>query len=407
MRISTFTAFETGITSLQNRQQELQASQQQLTTGKRVAVASDDPTAAARAERAIANISRMDANQRSVDSSRNILQQSEIATVDATNLMQQAREALVAAGNGSYTATDRAVVASQLKQLRGALLEAANRPDGSAGYLFGGQGASQAPFLDSPTGVQYVGTRGAIRGSEKENMPLSVDGAAAWVEAPTGNGVFETRSGANLITGAPASTSAWIDVGSVINPSQLALTAGTVYSVQFAVVGFNTTYTVLKDGVATGVTGPYTSGQSIQVDGMAVSVSGSPADGDTFEIVPSTNSQSIFNTLDKAIAVMQSSTSTSNEVTQAIAFGLRDVDASLNRMTAVRSEIGNTLNSLDGTESRFSSQKLYSQTEQSDSVDLDMVQGISKFQNQQTGYDAALKAYSMVQRLSLFQYLNG
>lgn len=407
MRISTFTAFNTGITSLQNRQQELQASQQQLTTGKRVAVASDDPTAAARAERAIANISRMDANQRSVDSSRNVLQQSEIATVDATNLMQQAREALVAAGSGSYTSTDRGVVANQLKQLRSALLEAANRPDGSGGYLFGGQGASQAPFLDSPTGVQYVGTSGAIRGSQQESMPLSVDGSAAWVQAPTGNGIFETRQGANLITGAPSSTSAWIDVGSVTNPSQLALTAGTVYSVQFSVVGFNATYTVLKDGVATGVTGPYTSGQSIQVDGMAVAVNGTPADGDTFEMVPSTNSQSIFNTLDKAIAALQSSTSTSSQVTQAVAFGLRDVDASLNRMTAVRSEIGNSLNSLDGTESRFSSQKLYSQTEQSNAVDLDMVQGISHFQNQQTGYDAALKAYSMVQRLSLFQYLNG
>jgi flagellar hook-associated protein 3 FlgL len=36
-----------------------------------------------------------------------------------------------------------------------------------------------------------------------------------------------------------------------------------------------------------------------------------------------------------------------------------------------------------------------------------MVQAISSFQNQQTGYDAALKSYSMVQRISLFQYLNG
>ena len=32
-------------------------------------------------------------------------------------------------------------------------------------------------------------------------------------------------------------------------------------------------------------------------------------------------------------------------------------------------------------------------------------QAISDFQNQQTGYDAALKTYSMVQRMSLFQYL--
>jgi len=34
-----------------------------------------------------------------------------------------------------------------------------------------------------------------------------------------------------------------------------------------------------------------------------------------------------------------------------------------------------------------------------------MVQAISDFQLQQTSYDAALRAYSMVQRLSLFQYL--
>jgi len=35
------------------------------------------------------------------------------------------------------------------------------------------------------------------------------------------------------------------------------------------------------------------------------------------------------------------------------------------------------------------------------------VHAISDFQNQQTGYDAALKSYASVQRLSLFQYVNG
>lgn len=36
-----------------------------------------------------------------------------------------------------------------------------------------------------------------------------------------------------------------------------------------------------------------------------------------------------------------------------------------------------------------------------------MVKAISEFQNQQSGYDAALKSYASVQRMSLFQYLNG
>ena len=35
-----------------------------------------------------------------------------------------------------------------------------------------------------------------------------------------------------------------------------------------------------------------------------------------------------------------------------------------------------------------------------------MVGAIAEFQNRQSGYDAALKSYSMVQRLSLFNYVN-
>ena len=34
-----------------------------------------------------------------------------------------------------------------------------------------------------------------------------------------------------------------------------------------------------------------------------------------------------------------------------------------------------------------------------------MTAAISDFQNKQTGYDAALKTYSLVQQMSLFQYL--
>ena len=49
----------------------------------------------------------------------------------------------------------------------------------------------------------------------------------------------------------------------------------------------------------------------------------------------------------------------------------------------------------------------YNNEERSAAEDLDMVQAISEFQNQQSGYDAALKTYAMVQRLSLFNYISG
>jgi flagellar hook-associated protein 3 FlgL len=79
----------------------------------------------------------------------------------------------------------------------------------------------------------------------------------------------------------------------------------------------------------------------------------------------------------------------------------------MGRMQSARSLAGAVLNRIDSETDRLSAQKLSAQTEQSAAEDLDMVQAISDFQTRQTGYDAALKSYSMVQRLSLFQYLGG
>ena len=64
------------------------------------------------------------------------------------------------------------------------------------------------------------------------------------------------------------------------------------------------------------------------------------------------------------------------------------------------------MNRITEVSDRLATSKLSDQTQRSNAEDLDMTQAISAFSNQQTGYDASLKAYSMVQRLSLFNYLN-
>jgi flagellar hook-associated protein 3 FlgL len=59
----------------------------------------------------------------------------------------------------------------------------------------------------------------------------------------------------------------------------------------------------------------------------------------------------------------------------------------------------------DGLSSRWADGRFAAQSERSAAEDLDMVEAISGYQNKQTSYDAALKAYAMVQRLSLFEYI--
>ena len=159
MRISSASQYEATIDGLQQRQQEMSLSQARLTAGKRIAQPSDDPAAAARAERAFQAGQRIVSAQRSVEASRSAMQLAESALGQTSELLQSARETLIAAGNGSYSASDRASQALQLTQLRAQLLALANQSNSAGGYLFGGQGGASPPFLDAPGGVQSTATR--------------------------------------------------------------------------------------------------------------------------------------------------------------------------------------------------------------------------------------------------------
>jgi flagellar hook-associated protein 3 FlgL len=398
MRISTANTFDSGIDTLLQRQADMAALQDQLTTGKRVNKASDDPAAAARAERALASIGRVETSQRAVDASKVQMTQTESSLGDAGDLLQTARALVVQAGNPTLNDTDRQAIATQLQSLRGQLLAIANQDNGAGSYLFGGQGSTQRPFVETPAGVQYAATAGQTRTEAATNLPLTTDGQAAWLSARTGNGVFVTSA-------APGVAGATIDNGSVSDPSAL---TGANYTLDFTVAAGVATYAILKNGLPTAVTAaPYVSGQAITVDGMTVSVSGIPATGDQFQIAPSTPTLSVFATLDKAIGDLSTTGRTGSQVAQANADNLRNLDSVMGNLQTVRTAAGDVLNSIDSESGRLDAQKLASTTERSNAEDVDMVHAISDFQNKQSGYDAALKSYAMVQRLSLFQYVNG
>jgi flagellar hook-associated protein 3 FlgL len=197
---------------------------------------------------------------------------------------------------------------------------------------------------------------------------------------------------------------AWIDAGSVTDPASL---TGSTYSVQFAVSAGVTTYSVLKDGAATALSGvAFTSGKAIEIDGIALRIHGSPADGDVFDAVPSTPSSSAFDVLDRAAAALRTPLRSASQIQQSLSQDLRDIDAVLGQIQSARAQAGEALNRMDGNDARLNDAKLQAKGDRSEAEDLDMVQAISAFQARQIGYDAALKTYSSVQRLSLFQYIN-
>ena len=399
LRSTTATAFDQVVDTLQQRQNDLVRTQQQLTSGKRVLHASDDPVAAARAERARSLEQRADATQRAIDASKNSMTLTESALGQAVELMQQARELAVAAGDASYSNAQRRDLARQIAAIRDQLVGIANRSDGSGGYVFSGQGTSQPPFLDGVAGMTYTGRGGQVQVASQEPLPLTLDGQQVWMSAASGNGVFKT-SNVN-------STTAWIDAGQVSDPAALTTSS---YDVRFSVSGGNTTYSIYKDGAPAVTNAAYVSGKSIQIDGMSFSVNGSPANNDQFSITPAQSNQTVFAALDDLVnAIAPSDASkipSATQVTQAVQAGLRDIDQTMGNLQSARSVAGETLNRIEGATTRVSDLKLFAKTTASNAEDLDETQSISDFQNKQTGYQVALQTYASLQKMSLFQYIN-
>jgi flagellar hook-associated protein 3 FlgL len=324
--------------------------------------------------------------------------QAESALGDAGDLVQRARELIVQAGGPTYNDAQRLTLSNAIRGMRDQLLQVANRGDGAGGYLFGGQGSSAPPFVDAPGGVQFRGTAGSLLAASGEPLPMTVDGGASFLTSMSGNGVFVTAPAAGNGNGA------WVDAGRVTDPSAV---TGDAYQVVFSVAPTGTTYSLLRNGAPTAVVGaPYVTGQAIGFDGLSLTVTGTPANGDRFDATPAARDLSLFSALDQVADELAQGGRSAAQVTQTVQRGLRDVDATLGTLISVRSQLGEVLGRTDAVEDRLAESKLAAQTERSAAEDLDMIAAVSDFSNRQTSYDAALKAYSMVQRLSLFQYIS-
>jgi len=395
MRLGSANAYDNSLAKLGSHQVSLSELQEKLTAGKKVLRPSDDPTGAAQAERAMTRISRIEVEQRALNVQKNSMAMAESTLGSATETLQNIRDLVVSAGNAGYTSVNRTSIAQQISALRDQLFGYANKTDSNGVPLFGGLGSASSPFTDAAAGVTFNGVAGQ-GASSTVAIPSAMDGQAVWMNVPSGNGVFDVSLGA-ANTG-----TAWTDAGQVVNPSAV---TGDNYAVTFSVVAGVTTYNVVDTTTtATIATGqPYTSGQNIQFGGMAFRVEGVPANGDTLQVAPSTTTN-VFKVIDKAIAGINNANN-SNTLSQAFTRALAELDTGMNRIQSARGLAGDMLNRADSIDSNQQTKSNQLETDRSRAEDMDMIKGISDFQNQQTGYDAALKTYAQVQRLSLFNYL--
>jgi len=404
MRVSTANSFDNTISNLARRQAELAAQQERLSTGKRVLRPSDDPVAATLAEAAQNRLSRVQGDLRAMESSRASLAQAESGLAESGDLIQKARDLIISAGNGTFGPSERGDIARQLSSLREQMIGVANRQDNAGRTLYGGLGGSATPFVDvygpPVTGVRFRGQPGQ-QAAGNTSLPQSLDGNAIWMRIPQGNGSF------TLSLHDANNSAVRTGLGQVTNPAAL---TGQRYNIDFADVGGVIQYTVTNldnpaaIGLPTNV--PYQPGLAVAFDGMSFDVQNSAAHNDRIELRPVTTPTNIFQVIQDTVdALGKSGGNSGAQLTQTLARTLTEIDAGHDRVLLARGRAGEMLNRADSLESWLDTRAVAFETEKSQLEDLDLIKGISDFQNQQVGLQAALKSYAQVQRLSLFEFV--
>ena len=403
MRISTSMIHTLAGAGIGRNSSEVVKLQQHLASGKRILTPSDDPLGAAKVVQytdAKGQNDQIAVNQKSASAR---LKVSEAMVGDAGNVLQDVREVLVEAGNGSFTPTDRLIIGQKLRGLRDRLLDIGNGRDEKGAFLFSGSSEQTQPFTSTVAGVIYNGDQGhqEIKVAPGRTIKTSENGAEVFQRIRTGNGVFTTT---------PALTNtgtALISRGSVVTP---ALATNQNYTVTFNVALGVTTYDVFNVTTATAVsTGTaFVSGQSIQFDGIQFDATGAPANGDTVAIAPSPN-KSVFDTINQAITLVESGTlptgGAQTSYTNSLGQAMNNIDLALDQALTVRATMGAALADLEGAVDLTQSRDIDIQKDLSVVRDLDYAKAISDYARAQQALEASQRSYARISRQTLFDFL--
>lgn len=410
MRIGTSMMFQTGTANMLDLQSSLFQLQNQMSTGRKILTPADDPVAAAQA----LVVSQQKAiNGQFVDNQGNAgsqLAELENRIDGVGELLQAVKTRAVEAGNGAYSDSDRRTIAAEIRERYDELLGLANASDAMGNYVFSGFRGTTQPFSVSGSPgnrtLSYNGDDGRRQlqvGSDRI-MDVSESGSDVFMRIPQGNGVFTfTADAANTGTGV-------VGASSVVTGFD-----GSSYQLTFTAPGtYDLTTTDPAGAVTTTVGNAYVSGSQIALppspaaQQVAISISGTPAAGDVFDVNPATN-QDVFTTLDRMIAALESPVAT-NPTTRAgfqnaMTLVSDNLDRALDRVLTRQTSIGARRIELEALTNVASDLDLQYQADLSKLQDLDYTEAISAVANQKMVLEAAQATFSKVNQLSLFSFL--
>lgn len=285
MRISSLQVFNIADKNMARVNQEVIETQEKMSTGKRVLTPADDPVAATKIMQITHSLAITSQYQKNIDIAENNLTLEESALSSVNSLLQRTQELALKAGNTATLSVDEyKVLASEVDEQIKEMLNLVNTKNANGDYIFGGYKTAREPFQgDANSGFRYIGDEGQqyIKVANNTTVAATDSGKRAFVDVQSNNNTVSTYAGPANTSSPPAN----INIGRVTNQAQY-----DEFYPKDMVITFNPdtdvdppskNFTVTERGsqrvlVANQV---YSGGDEININGVAVRISGSPVSG--------------------------------------------------------------------------------------------------------------------------------
>lgn len=344
MRISTQLTQELSVNAMLDQQARITKNQVKMTSGLRVEKPSDDTPAAVRASVLMESISITTQYQANVTMAKSRLSQEDSALESVVSVLQRLNELALRGRNDSLTAADRHSIEVEAEQILYQVRDLANTKTDGGEYLFSGFISTTPPY--------------AYQAYNTGTPPIEV------------GGVYEYRGDDNH-------HSTMVGPEFQIKDSD---PGSTVFTIDTADFPSTPPQTIWPPSVPTGVSRPW--------------ITGSPAADPPVSTPPEPN---VLNVIYNFVQNMKNNTPDDMDIER--------IQRSITAVDDARVEVGGRLQALDSQDSMnltfITDEKGYLSTTR----DLDYATAISELNLQTAALEAAQKAYSKVQGLSLFDYL--
>src|SRR5690554_2420111 len=351
VRMSTSQLYSRSLNAMLDVQRAANKTQEQISTNKRVLTPADDPVAATRLLQLSQELAGLKQYNNSLSTLNNRLMRSDSALNGLSDLIQKAQELVLQAGNPATNHEQRGYLAVDLQSVIDSMAQLMNSRDASGEYLFAGHQGSTQPFSKGVDGrYQYHGDEGQrfIQVGPVTSIAANDSGYELFMNVRGAQPGVALSAGATNSAHPPASISGGLvrdaERFAAFHPNTAVIEFRPISEVTPATMNF--TIRQASDGRVLAQNVPYVAGQEVEFAGLAVSVEGEPAVGDSFR-VESTHRKGLLEGLEDCVAQLHQAGDNPQgreRLSQAMDNTLTNLDHAQNQMLKTQGAVGARLN---------------------------------------------------------------